>query len=162
MFHGSGWIDWYVGEYDEARVHLTRALELAPNMVWPHLTLAMLNAAEGKMEDAVRENDEAVRLSDEAWFRELQAQVYAMAGLNERAREMLDGLLSKRFPGYLSPAMIGIIYYFLGEKDKGWEWMQKAYEARDTSLAMWNRCPTMKAAREDPRFVELLVKMKLT
>jgi len=57
--------------------------------------------------------------------------------------------------------MIGTIYYSLGEEDKGWEWMQKAYEARDTGLAMWNRCPNMKATRKDSWFVGLLKKLGL-
>jgi TolB-like protein len=158
----SGWIDWVANECDKARVLFRRALEFAPDMAAAHMSLAALNATQSRFEEAIREADETVRLSDEAWNRESQAMVYAMAGLNEKAREILDGVLSKKFPGYPAASQIGAIYYVLGEKDKGWEWMQKAYEARDTGLAMWNRCPTMKAAREDPRFVELLGRMKLT
>jgi tetratricopeptide (TPR) repeat protein len=157
----SGFSSWIAGEYDKARAQLRRTLELAPDFAEAHLSLAGLNATQGRFEEAVREADEAVRLSDVASYRERQAQVYAMAGLEEKVGEILDGLLSKKFPGYLSPSQVGAIYYLLGEKDKGWEWMQKAYEARDTNLAMFNRSYTMKAAREDPRFVELLGKMKL-
>ena len=113
------------------------------------------------MEEAIREADEAVELSDDAWFREQRAQVYAMAGLNEKAREILEGLLSKKFPGYLSPTQIGAIYCLLGEKDRGWEWMQKAHETRDTPLAMLNRCHWMKGAREDPRHLDLLKRLGL-
>jgi TolB-like protein/Flp pilus assembly protein TadD len=158
----SGFICWVVEEYDKARAWIRRALELQPDRARAYLLLALLNATEGRFEEAVREADEGVKFSDDAWYCEQQAQVYAMSGLNERAREVLDGLLSKKFPGYSSPTQIGAIYYLLSEEDKGWEWMQKAYEARDTVLAMWSRCRTMKAAREDPRFVELLGKMKLT
>jgi hypothetical protein len=81
--------------------------------------------------------------------------------MNEKAREVLDGLLSKKYPGYSSPAQIGTIYYLLGEKDRGWEWMQKAFEARDTFLVMFNRASAMKAAREDPRYLDLLKRLGL-
>jgi len=84
-----------------------------------------------------------------------------LVGLKEKAREILNGLLSKKFKGYASPMHIGLVYYMLGEKDSGFRWMQNAYEARDTSLPMMNKWPTEDAAREDPRFVELLNRMKL-
>lgn len=48
-----------------------------------------------------------------------------------------------------------------GEKDSGYQWMQNAYEARDAFLPMTNKWPTLDVAREDPRFVELLNRMKL-
>jgi tetratricopeptide (TPR) repeat protein len=151
----------FAAEYDSARAQTLRALELAPDLAGAHADLAVLNAVEGKFEEAVREADEAVRLADDAWQREWQAQVYAMAGLKENAREILDGLLSKKFPGCLSPTFIGAIYYLLGEKDRGWKWMQKAYEARDTVLVMHNANPAMKAAREDPRYIDLLKRLGL-
>jgi hypothetical protein len=138
-----------------------RALELAPDFAIAHGGLAILNAVEGKFEEAVREADEAARLAGDVWHHELQAQVYVMVGLEEKAREMLDGLLSKKFPGCLSPTFIGVTFYLLGEKDRGWEWMQKAYEARDTVLVMHNANPTMKAARQDPRYLGLLKRLGL-
>jgi hypothetical protein len=49
----------------------------------------------------------------------------------------------------------------LGEKDSGYQLMREAHEARDASLPMMNKWPTEKVAREDPRFVELLNRMKL-
>jgi tetratricopeptide (TPR) repeat protein len=157
----SGWNEMIAREYSRARVLLRRALELAPDFVGAHSSLGLLSAAEGRFEDAVREADEAVRLSNEAWFVESQAAVYAMAGLKKEAKEILEGLLTKKFPGYAAASMIGAIYYLLGEKDTGWEWMQKAYEARDTFLVMWNNTSMMKAAREDPRFLDLLKRLGL-
>jgi serine/threonine-protein kinase len=157
----SGIRSLFAREYDGARALTLRALELAPDCGVAHVGLAMLNVVEGKFEEAVREADEAARLANYSWQREWQAQVYAMVGLNEKAREILDGLLSKKFPGCLSPAFIGAIYYLLGEKEKGWEWMQKAYEARDTVLVMHNANPAMKAAREDPRYLNLLKRLGL-
>jgi tetratricopeptide (TPR) repeat protein len=157
----SGWIDYVVGEYDRARTLLMRALELAPDFAMAYLSLAALSATEERFEEAVREVDEAVRLSNEAACVEVQAEVYVMAGLKKEAREILAGLLTEKYPGYAAASMIGAVYYLLGEKDAGWEWMQKAYEARDTILVMWNNVPVMKAAREDPRFLDVLKRLGL-
>jgi TolB-like protein/Tfp pilus assembly protein PilF len=155
----SFFVTFCAGAYDMARALLKRPLTLFPSASWVHGSLAVLSAMEGKFEEAVREVDEAVKLSDEAQMREWQALVYAMAGLKEKARQILDGLLSKKFPGCLSPTYLGLIYYVLGEKDKGWQWMQKAYEARDTVLAL---ARTLKTPREDPRFLDLLKRLGLS
>ena len=157
----SGFVDWIAGEYERARALFRRKLELAPGDVVAHQTLAFISVSEGKFPEAVREVDEATRLSGDVWSRQLQAQVYAMTGRKESARRALNEILSGKSPGHPSAAQIGAIYYMLGEKDKGWEWMQKAYEARDTVLAMFNRNLTMQAAREDPRVVDLLKRIGL-
>ena len=156
-----GIVYWMAGKNERARELFTRILEIYPNFARAHLLLALINAMESKTEEAIKEADKTISISDEALFREFQAQVYALIGLREKAREILDGLLSKKFKGYASPKQIGLVYYMLGEKDSGYQWMQKAYEARDVSLPMMNKWPTEKVAREDPRFIELLNRMKL-
>jgi TolB-like protein/KaiC/GvpD/RAD55 family RecA-like ATPase/Flp pilus assembly protein TadD len=157
----SGWNNIEAADYGRARVQAMRAVEIAPDLAGGHFDLALLNAAEGKFEEAVREADEAAALAGDVFEHEWQAQVYAMAGLKEKAREILDDVLSRKYPGYPCPSQIGTIYYLLGEKDRGWEWMQKAYKARDTGLVMLNRNPARKSAREDLRYLDLLKKLGL-
>ena len=156
-----GHINSMAGKNDRARELYMRVLALHPNFARAHLGLALLNAMESKADEAIKEADKMISISDEAVFREFQAQVYALVGLKEKAREILNGLLSKKFKGYASPMQIGLVYYMLGEKDRGYQLMQDAHKARDASLPMMNKWPTEKAAREDPRFVELLNRMKL-
>jgi len=158
--HLSATTNIIAGEYDRARAQDMRALELAPNEANGHLGLALLNALERKFEEAVREADEAARLAGDVFHHEMQAQIYAIAGLKEKAEEILDSILSRKYPGFHSPTEIGTIYYLLGEKDRGWEWMQKAYKTRDTGLVM--SMLATKAAREDPRYLDLLKKLGLS
>ena len=154
-------VNWMAGKNDRARELCVRLLEISPNFARAHWFLAIFNATESKSEEAIKEADKMISISDEAVFRELQAQVFALLGLKEKAREILNGLLSKKFKGYASPTQIGVIYYMLGEKNSGYQWMQKAYEARDAFLPMTNKWPTLNVAREDSRFIELLNRMKL-
>jgi len=160
-----GWIcgnvNWMAGKNGRARELYARVLALHPNFARAYLGLALLNGTEGKAEEAVNEADKMITIANEALFREFQAQVYALVGLRDKAEEIVDGLLSKKFKGYGSPMQIGLIYYMLGESDTGFRWIQNAYEARDPSFPMMNKWPTEKAAREDPRFIQLLNKMKL-
>jgi len=154
-------VNWMAGKNDRARELFTRILEIYPNFARAHLGLALLNAMESRTEEAIKEVDKMISISDEALFREFQAQVYALVGLKEKAREILNRLLSKKFKGYASPMQIGLVYYVLGEKDNGYQWMQEAYEARDANLPMTSKWPTSNVAREDLRFIELLNRMKL-
>jgi len=154
-------VNWMAGRNDRARELCMRILEIHPNFARAHGLLAVLNAMESKAEEAIKEADKMISISDEALFREWQAEVYALVGLKEKAREILNGLVSKKFRGYASPKAIGVIYYMLGEQDSGFRWMQNAYDARDAYLPMTNKWPTSNVAREDPRFVELLNRMKL-
>jgi len=154
-------VNWMAGRNDRARELCMRILEIHPNFARAHGLLAVLNAMESKAEEAIKEADKMISISDETLFRGWQAQVYALVGLKEKAREILNDLLSNKFRGYASPVEIGVIYYLLGEKDSGFRWMQNAYEARDAYLPMTNKWPTSNVAREDPRFVELLNRMKL-
>jgi TolB-like protein/Tfp pilus assembly protein PilF len=156
-----GHINSMAGKNDRARELYMRVLALHPNFARAHLGLALLNALESKPEEAIKEVDKMISISDEALFREFQAQVYAMVGLKEKAKEILNGLLSKKFKGYASPMQIGLVYYMLGETDSGYQLMQEAHKARDAFLPMMNKWLTEKVAREDPRFVELLNRMKL-
>jgi adenylate cyclase len=156
-----GCVNWTAGRNDRARELGMGILALHPNFPRAHLGLALINARESKTEEAIKEADKMISISDEAYFREFQAQVYALVGLKEKAREILNGLLSKKFKGYTSPMQVGLVYYMLGDQDSGFRWMQNAYEARDAFLATMNKWPTEDAARQDPRFVELLNRMKL-
>jgi len=156
-----GHVNLMAGKNDRARELYMQVLALHPKFARCHLGLALLNVIEAKADEAIKEADKMISISDETVFREFQAQVYALVGLKEKARDILNRLLSKKFKGYISPMQIGAIYYMLGEKDNGFRWMQNAYEARDASLPMMNKWPTEDAARQDPRFIELLSKMKL-
>jgi hypothetical protein len=50
---------------------------------------------------------------------------------------------------------------YRGESDKSFEWLERAYKQRDTGLPTLNTDPLFKTLRHDPRYTELLKKMRL-
>ena len=60
---------------------------------------------------------------------------------------------------YVSP--FGRIYTYLGlgDKDKAFEWLEKAYAERSDSLAWFRFDPESKILRSDPRFAALMRKV---
>ncbi len=156
-----GLVYWITGMNEKAREKWTKVLEIQPSSARAHASLGMLNALEGNYVEAVKEAEKAVEISDESFFRIFLAQVYAYAGMKEKALDVVEGLLSGGYKGYPSPSGIGAIYYALGDKDKGFEWMKRAYDERAASIPISHNWPTLRSAREDPRFLDLLQKVGL-
>ena len=152
---------WIAGRSKEAREMFNRVANEHPKFARAHGGLAFVNATEGRKEEAMREVDAAVALADEAYFRTHQAVIYASVGETEKARAILDKLLAGKYKGFATPAWIAAIYYLLGDQDKGYEWIVRAYEGRDPSIPWYNKWPILEVERKDPRFVAMLRKMKL-
>ena len=68
---------------------------------------------------------------------------------------------SSRF-SYISPADLGVSYAMAGEKDRALAWLEKAYEQHDPGLAELKVEPGVDSLRSDPRYVELLKKLRLS
>jgi len=61
----------------------------------------------------------------------------------------------------LWPSEIARVYAFRGEKDQAFEWLDKAYEARDEDLYVIKGDPLFKNIEGDPRYKAFLRKMNL-
>ena len=59
------------------------------------------------------------------------------------------------------PAEIAWVYGALGEVDRAFEYLERAYEADPSSLYLVNVDPMADPLRNDPRFAELLRKLEL-
>ena len=86
---------------------------------------------------------------------------YAVSGSGGRAREILQALLSRPGRGFGSALPISKVYFGLGEKERGFEWLKKAVEQHELSL-QHKMDPVYDGLHPDPRFQALLRKMNLT
>ena len=73
----------------------------------------------------------------------------------------LDKLLKMSKEGFVPPYHIALIYNGLGETDKAFEWLEKAYAERDPKMAFLKVEPKWNNLRSDPRFIDLLKRMNL-
>ena len=77
---------------------------------------------------------------------------------------MLDKLNEFSKQGFVPAWTVAIIYVGLGEKDKVFEWLEKAYVDRsiiEVPLASIKVDPAFDPLRSDPRFTDLLRCMNL-
>ena len=57
---------------------------------------------------------------------------------------------------------VAVVYAGLGEKDRTFEALERAYAQRSGSLAFINADPFLKELRSDPRYQELLSRIGLS
>jgi tetratricopeptide (TPR) repeat protein len=57
------------------------------------------------------------------------------------------------------PMYIGHLYASMGEKDKAFEWLEKAYREQDPLLPSFIRGCAFDSIRSDPRYADLMVRL---
>ena len=141
----------------EARVLYEKALAIAPNSVRAHFHLGELALLEDHPEQAL-----AIFRQTELGPFSLEGQAeaeYSLGHLDESQR-ILEQLIAKY--GNISAYQIASVYAWAGDKDRAFEWLQKAYTQHDAGLVFVKVDPGLRGlVRSDPRYEALLRKMKL-
>ena len=86
------------------------------------------------------------------------AEAYAMLGQQDRVRKIAKEL-EGRAATYVRLAEIALVYSVLGERQKAFAWLEKAYEQHDTQMINLKVDPQYDPLRSDPRFQDLLRRM---
>ena len=115
-------------------------------------------------EEAITEQKKAIA-SDQPegrWGRVADlGYAYAVAGKRAEAQKILDDLKELAKQRYVSPNAFAVIYMGLGDKDQAFVWLEKTFEARPDNLYFLKVGPQYDSLRSDPRFADLLRRMKL-
>ncbi len=96
------------------------------------------------------------------WTLLAHARAYALSGKRHEAEEKIEELRSLSKKHTFRPYLIAVIYTSLAEKDMTFEWLEKAFEARDPYLIYLRVEPVLDRLRTDPRFADLLRRVGLT
>ena len=71
------------------------------------------------------------------------------------ARATVDSMLEARTPGYYNPLALARAYSVLGDRDRGMEWLQRAFDERTQWLILLRRDAELAPLRADPRYTAL-------
>jgi len=85
-----------------------------------------------------------------------RAYVYARAGERDKALKIVEKM--KQAPKRdMPPGAFAFIYTALGDKDQAFQWLEKAFEERDSAwFPMIKVSPMSDSLRSDPRFQDLM------
>ena len=150
--------------WDEAIVHLRKAIELDPNYWFHHSYLGRAYEQKGMMPEAIAEFKLAFALDNqqsENWAG--LAHAYAVSGRKDEAQKMLDDLMKKSSEkNYVSPYSVAIIYAGLEDKDKTFAWLERAYSERSYYLSVYLTTDArLDTFHSDPRFKDLVRRIGL-
>jgi adenylate cyclase len=144
------------GHLAEAEQSFRRALQIAPDENSGHYFLGLVLMLQGHYEAALAEFRKET-LDDG------QLEGSAMANFAAGRKAESDAQLAEAIHhnGTSWASEIARVYAFRGEKDRAFEWLNRAYEARDEDLYFIKGDPLFKNLESDLRYKVFLRKMNL-
>lgn len=82
-------------------------------------------------------------------------------GEKELAGKFLDQTVEQSKRLYIPPTFLASLYFAIGDKDNGFEFLNKGYEQQDCWLVTIKLGPVYQSISSDPRYNALLKKMNL-
>jgi Flp pilus assembly protein TadD len=148
-------------QYEQAIIHLQKALEVKPNHSEVHGILGLVYEQMGRVDEAAAELGRCRELGGTDTRGNL-GHVYAISGRRDEARKLLAQLQQEIKQKSVSPYNIARIYEGLDEKDQAFVWLEKAYAERDSNMMYLKVDPEFDRLRSDPRLADLLRRIGLT
>jgi TolB-like protein/Tfp pilus assembly protein PilF len=148
------------GFYSEAERQFQQALDLEPNHTRTRLLMAECHLWKGQYKQAIPLL-EKITPSDQPDAIGALGYAYAKAGKTKEALGTLRELESLSKREYVSAFSLAEIYVGLGDRDRAFEWLDKACDERGFWIGFLQIDPKLDSIRADPRFTALVKKMKL-
>jgi TolB-like protein/tetratricopeptide (TPR) repeat protein/tRNA A-37 threonylcarbamoyl transferase component Bud32 len=149
-----------LGRADTALELLQRAVKTEPNLVLAHRyfwPLYHLRKMEPEATAAARDFFVAGGHPDVAAAID---RGYRDGGYTRAMRMAGDALAARAKTRYIQPTQIATLYAHAGDRDRAFEWLDRAYELRDSWLVFLKDDPRFENLHADPRFERLVQKMK--
>ena len=161
VLDAKGLIYYHLRDY-KTMVEVGQKLVAAAGGSWlAHYILGTGYEGSGQTLEAISEYQKSVELS--AGNQDPAASLghaYATTGRRGDAQKILRQWQHQMESTYVSPYMFATVYAGLGEKDKAFEYLEKAYQERSSDLPYFLRADLrIDTLRSDPRFQDLLRRM---
>ena len=147
----------YQGDYD-------RAIEALKGSGSNKLALREIYVAKGMYKEALELFPDRVTddQSPMPWWREpLRAYAYSLGGRRREALKILAEQQKAARGRYISPFNFALIYTGLGDRDRAFEYLNKACQDHELIFTQQLYAPWLKSLYQDPRFEDLLRCVKL-
>jgi serine/threonine protein kinase/Tfp pilus assembly protein PilF len=149
-----GYYLYLARRYDEAIEQLHKTLDMSPDFTGIFTMLGYAYLQKEMHEEAV----EAFKRGDRAGL----AYAFAASGNREEALSILKEIKERSLEQNVDPVIFAEIYVGLGEIDKAFEALERAYQQRSPIMVDYIYLdPLFDGIRSDPRFTTLLKKIGL-
>jgi TolB-like protein/cytochrome c-type biogenesis protein CcmH/NrfG len=155
-----GWLYYYLHAFERALDQLNKTLELDPNYGLAHWYIGLAREQQGAFTEALvalKRGDEL--LKDNLVVKADLAHALAVSGRTAEAEEALRNLLAISRTRYVNPFEIALIHIGLGQAEKAFQWLDRAYQERSDLVVYLRVDPRLDPLRSDPRFQEMVRRM---
>jgi TolB-like protein/DNA-binding winged helix-turn-helix (wHTH) protein/Flp pilus assembly protein TadD len=148
--------------YNEAIHELRSVLAVRPDDAYALWELGLVLISNGQAEEAIPVLEKAVSVSDRSpGIIGVLVRAYAQAGRRTDALRLLGELKRRQKIGYVPAGAFVNAYLGLGDKDKTFAWLERAYEEQSNILLYLKVLPFLDPLRADPRFQDLVRRVGL-
>ena len=150
-------------EYDLAIEQWHKTLDIDQSFWIAHQDLGGVYAHQGKYAEALQEFEKAAAFSGNASYAVgYLGYGYAVAGRRRDAERKLEELKKAFQHTYVPAFSVAVVYSGLGDKDRAFEWLDKAYKQREGWMGWYLLFdPEFDNLRSDARYASLLRRMGL-
>jgi TolB-like protein len=147
---------WAAERFEESAATFERLLAMKPDYASAQAlyaqTLLFLGRGTSALAAVNQEADELHKLL-------ILPSIYWALGRHRESDEALIQLETRY--AHVAPTNIAEVHAFRGEIDSAFKWLERAYQQRDSYIANIKFDPYLRKMRADPRFSDLLRKLKL-
>src|SRR4030095_12714270 len=148
----------FARQYDAAIEQMKKTVELDANFAVGHSTLSVAYRMKGDYAESVEELARFQELIGGAETATLMRESFAEGGWQGFLRAMTD----ERRPANLTSYNVATFHAALGEKDKAFVELNRAYQNREGILGLLKVDPRFDSLHDDPRFEDLARSFRFT
>ena len=152
---------FYMRDFEALAQQCRKMLELDAQHAFAHIMMAQALARTGQGPAAYRELEALTdRPKDHPLTIREHAEISAVLGRQDLAEmDLLSLIRKKNGTGFFPSSYIAIVYASLGQRDRAFEWLEKAYAEQDSFLSLLQVYPAYDSLRSDPRYSSLLARL---
>jgi tetratricopeptide (TPR) repeat protein len=149
-------LEW-LGRIDDAVSFWDDQIELSPGHYAPYLRKGDHYCRNGSYEQAIPLLERAAELNRlDPWVVGVRAYCHAISGNREAALELRGQLEQVDAAGYVTPMAFALIEVGLGDLDRAFHFLERAYALRAMRLLVIEFDPRFDPIRGDPRYERLM------
>ncbi|HKW88576.1 MAG TPA: winged helix-turn-helix domain-containing protein [Candidatus Acidoferrales bacterium] len=157
----AAWNFYMCRDFARAREQSLKVLEMQHEFPAALHILGLACEQLGESSEAIAAYERASALTgSHQTIRASLAYLHGRQGRGEAATLILAELQKAASQQYISPYFIALVYAGLGENPKAIEWLEKAMAEHDVWLIWLNREPRWNSLRDEPRFRDILRRLK--
>jgi eukaryotic-like serine/threonine-protein kinase len=151
-------------QFDQAIENSKKTLEIDPSYAKAHYNLSATYMYIGKYDLWLEEWEKGARLnndSEDIAMVQAAKLEYAKSGYHAALKKIVTLQEEQIKRIYIDPAFIALNYSALGDKDRAFFWLEKAYAEKSGFLPYIKTAPFFDSLHSDPRYASLLKRIGL-